>query len=300
MKQIGLASRAARLPESGRASGAVPLTSLCIAILLALGSTASLAAPQPAAPEPAAVDGARIAAADKEPGNWMSTGRTYDEQRFSPLKQVNDGNVDKLGLAWSYKLDIDRGVEATPIVVDGVMYTTGPFSIVYALDARNGKLLWKYDPQSDRSRAGEACCDAVNRGVAVWNGKVYVGVLDGRLEAIDAKTGQKVWSVDTRSDHSRSITITGAPRIVKGKVIIGNGGAEFGLAGEVVVDAGVLDPHRLADASKIDAAVPVHLRRGFRRGQDRFPRVIAQGVLLDSSNRHHQVYARTLYLPTGR
>ncbi|MBG4612575.1 PQQ-binding-like beta-propeller repeat protein, partial [Pseudomonas aeruginosa] len=149
------------------------------------------------------------------------------------LKQTTQSNVGGVGLAWSYKLDIDRGVEATPIVVDGVMYTTGPFSIVYALDARTGELLWKYDPQSDRSRAGEACCDAVNRGVAVWKGKVYVGVLDGRLEAIDAKTGRRVWSVDTRTDPSRSITITGAPRIVKGKVIIGNGGAEFGVRGYV-------------------------------------------------------------------
>jgi len=200
---------------------------------LAAALLAGLCPPLHAADAPADVDGARIAAADQEPGNWMSTGRTYDEQRYSPLKQIDQGNVDKLGLAWSYKLDIDRGVEATPIVVDGVMYTTGPFSIVYALDARNGKLLWKYDPQSDRSRAGEACCDAVNRGVAVWKGKVYVGVLDGRLEAIDARTGKRVWSVDTRTDPSRSITITGAPRIVKGKVIIGNGGAEFGVRGYI-------------------------------------------------------------------
>jgi len=200
---------------------------------LAAALLACLCPPLHAADAPADVDGARIAAADQEPGNWMSTGRTYDEQRYSPLKQIDQGNVDKLGLAWSYKLDIDRGVEATPIVVDGVMYTTGPFSIVYALDARNGKLLWKYDPQSDRSRAGEACCDAVNRGVAVWKGKVYVGVLDGRLEAIDARTGKRVWSVDTRTDPSRSITITGAPRIVKGKVIIGNGGAEFGVRGYI-------------------------------------------------------------------
>ena len=181
----------------------------------------------------AEVDGKRIVGADNEPGNWMSHGRTYDEQRFSPLTHINDGNVGQLGLAWSYKLDLDRGVEATPIVVDGVMYTTGPFSVVYALDARNGKLLWKYDPQSDRQRAGEACCDAVNRGVAVWQGKVYVGVLDGRLEAIDAKTGQRVWSVDTRNDKARSYTITGAPRVVNGKVIIGNGGAEFGVRGYV-------------------------------------------------------------------
>ncbi|MBK5003364.1 methanol/ethanol family [Pseudomonas sp. S31] len=181
----------------------------------------------------AEVDGKRIIDADKEPGNWMSHGRTYDEQRYSPLKTINQANVDQLGLAWSYKLDLDRGVEATPIVVDGVMYTTGPFSVVYALDARNGKLLWKYDPQSDRHRAGEACCDAVNRGVAVWQGKVYVGVLDGRLEAIDAKTGKRVWSVDTRDDHKRSYTITGAPRVVNGKVVIGNGGAEFGVRGYV-------------------------------------------------------------------
>jgi len=181
----------------------------------------------------AEVDGKRIIDADKEPGNWMSHGRTYDEQRYSPLNTINDRNVNQLGLAWSYKLDLDRGVEATPIVVDGVMYTTGPFSVVYALDARNGKLLWKYDPQSDRHRAGEACCDAVNRGVAVWQGKVYVGVLDGRLEAIDAKTGKRVWSVDTRSDDKRSYTITGAPRVVNGKVVIGNGGAEFGVRGYV-------------------------------------------------------------------
>ena len=124
-------------------------------------------------------------------------------------------------------------MEATPIVVDGVMYTTGPFSIVYALDARTGKEIWKYDPKSDRSRAGEACCDAINRGVAVWKGKVYVGVLDGRLEAIDAKTGERVWSVDTRYDKERSYSITGAPRVVNGKVVIGNGGAEFGVRGYV-------------------------------------------------------------------
>ena len=224
MSQIGLAvplvSRTAPL--------GVPLKALWVALALTLSS-----APAWAQDMPANVDGQRIIAADKEPGNWMSTGRTYDEQRYSPLKNISDQNVDQLGLAWSYKLDLDRGVEATPIVVDGVMYTTGPFSVVYALDARDGKLIWKYDPQSDRNRAGEACCDAVNRGVAVWKGKVYVGVLDGRLEAIDAKTGQRVWSVDTRSDHTRSYTITGAPRVVNGKVVIGNGGAEFGVRGYV-------------------------------------------------------------------
>ncbi|MBS7458885.1 PQQ-dependent dehydrogenase, methanol/ethanol family [Coralloluteibacterium stylophorae] len=183
---------------------------------------------------PADVDGARIRNADAEPGNWMSHGRNYGETRFSPLKQITDENVDQLGLAWSYKLDFDRGVEATPLVVDGVMYTTGAFSVVYAFDARTGELLWKHDPEVDRLKAGEFCCDAVNRGLAAWEGKLYVGTLDGRLVAIDAKTGKRLWDIDTIIDRTRSYGITGAPRVVgDSKVIIGNGGAEFGVRGYV-------------------------------------------------------------------
>ncbi len=182
--------------------------------------------------KPAAVDGARIIAADKEPGNWMSHGRTYDEQRYSPLKKINTENVSQLGLEWSYKLDVDRGVEATAIVVDGIMYTTGAFSMVYAFDARNGDLLWKYDPKVDRGVAGKACCGVINRGVAVWEGKVYLGAFDGRLIALDAKTGTELWS-EVTVDQTRNYTITGAPRIIKGKVIIGNGGAELGVRGYV-------------------------------------------------------------------
>ncbi len=193
--------------------------------LLNVGLTSAAATPL------AAVNSQRLINADKEPGNWMSTGRTYSEQRFSPLNQITDKNIDQLGLAWQFKYDLDRVVEATPIVVDGVLYTTGAYSMVYALDATNGKLLWKYDPQVYRGIQSNGCCDAANRGVAVWEGKVYVGVYDGRLEALDAKTGKKVWSVDTVIDHQRNYTITGAPRIVKGKVIIGNGGAELGVRG---------------------------------------------------------------------
>lgn len=182
---------------------------------------------------PAAVDGARIIAADSEPGNWMSHGRTYDEQRFSPLKRIDDGNVGQLGLAWTAKLDVDRGVEATPIVVDGVMYTTGAKSIVYAFDARTGKQLWKYDPEVPGIRLSEGCCDVVNRGVAVWQGKVFVGAYDGRLIALDARNGRKLWETDTVIDHGRSYTITGAPRVIKGKVLVGNGGAEYGVRGYI-------------------------------------------------------------------
>jgi len=181
----------------------------------------------------AEVSGERLAAADKEPGNWMSHGRTYGEARFSPLEKITDDNVDELGLAWSYKYPLDRVVEATPIVVDGVLYTTGAYSMVFALDAKTGQLLWQYDPKVWRGYQGRGCCDAANRGVAVWDGKVYVGVYDGRLEALDAKTGEPVWSVNTLIDAERNYTITGAPRVVKGKVIIGNGGAEFGVRGYI-------------------------------------------------------------------
>ena len=180
----------------------------------------------------AAVDTARIVAADSEPGNWMSHGRTYDEQRYSPLKAINDGNVGELGLAWTHRLDVDRGTEATPIVVDGVMYTTGAYSMVYALNPVTGELLWKYDPEVNRATGGKGCCGVVNRGVAVWEGKVYIGVYDGRLEALDAKSGKVLWSKIT-VDQSLNYTITGAPRIVDGKVLIGNGGAEFGVRGYI-------------------------------------------------------------------
>ena len=178
------------------------------------------------------VDGGRVANADSEPGNWLAHGRTYSEQRFSPLDQITDGNISKLGLAWHRDLDTNRGIEATPIVVDGVMFATGPWSVVWAMDAKTGDVIWEYDPEVPKEWGQNACCDVVNRGVALWQGKVYVGTLDGRLVAVDAATGKKVWEVNT-IDRSMPYTITGAPRVVKGKVLIGNGGAELGVRGYV-------------------------------------------------------------------
>ena len=178
------------------------------------------------------LDGARISAADSEPGNWLAHGRTYDEQRFSPLNRINAGNVKQLGLAWFMETDTTRGLSASPIVVNGVMFTTGSWSVVYAVDARNGEEIWRYDPQVPREWGVYACCDVVNRGAAVWKGKVYFGTIDGRLIALDAATGSKVWEVQT-TPKDRPYTITGAPRIVKDKVIIGNGGAEYGVRGYI-------------------------------------------------------------------
>ena len=180
----------------------------------------------------AAVTGERIANADAEPGNWMSTGRTYDEQRFSPLDTINKDTIDGLGLAWYWDTGTVRGLEATPIVVDGVMYSTGTWSVVWAHDAKTGELLWSYDPQVPRAHGKFACCDVVNRGPAVWKGRVYVGVLDGRLIALDAATGELDWEVQT-TDTEMPYTITGTPRIVKDMVIIGNGGAEYGVRGYI-------------------------------------------------------------------
>ena len=162
----------------------------------------------------------------------MSTGRNYAETRFSPLQQINADNVSRLGLAWYFETDSTIGTEATPLVVDGVMYTTTVWNRLHALDARTGKELWRYDPQVNRSWMRYMCCGPSNRGPAVWKGRVYEGTIDGRLIAVDAATGKLAWTVQT-TDPSKPYSITGAPRIVRDKVIIGNAGAEFGVRGYV-------------------------------------------------------------------
>jgi PQQ-dependent dehydrogenase (methanol/ethanol family) len=195
-------------------------------------STAPAAAPPVAEAYSAAVNTARLVAADSEPGNWMSNGRDYGEQRFSPLDQLTTENVSQLSLAWYADIDTSRGQEATPIVVDGAMYVSTAWSHVKAYDARTGEPLWAYNPVVDPAKGVDACCDVVNRGVAVWEGKVFVGTIDGRLIALDSATGEELWSVVT-VDQTKPYTITGAPRIVKGQVIIGNGGAEYGVRGYI-------------------------------------------------------------------
>ncbi|HCC46277.1 MAG TPA: PQQ-dependent dehydrogenase, methanol/ethanol family, partial [Gammaproteobacteria bacterium] len=178
-------------------------------------------------------DEARINNADSEPGNWLAHGRTYEEQRFSPLTKVNKETVSELGLSWYKDMNTNRALEATPIVVDGTMFLTSSWSRVYALDAVTGEEKWMFDPKVPPEHARKACCDVVNRGVAVYKGHVYFGSLDGRMFALNAETGQVVWEVDTIIDRSRYYTITGAPRVANDKVFIGNGGAEFGVRGYV-------------------------------------------------------------------
>ena len=177
-------------------------------------------------PKPTPVDTARLLGAGGDGDNWLTYGRTYDEHRFSPLTQINANNVTRLKAAWHYDLPVDaRAQESTPLIIDGTMYVTAAWSRVFALDAVSGALKWTYDPQVPGHTGVNACCDVVNRGLAAWQARLYLGTLDGRLVALDAASGKPVWDVSTIPAGSR-YTITGAPRVIKGKVIIGNGGGE--------------------------------------------------------------------------
>jgi quinohemoprotein ethanol dehydrogenase len=156
--------------------------------------------------------------------NWPAWGRTFSEQRFSPLTEINRDTVSRLGLAWTYEVPDVWNVSTAPVAVDGVIYFAAGFSVVHAVDARSGKLLWKYDPHVASRKMRMAWG---SRGLTFWNGKVYTGVQDGRLFALDAKTGHLVWEVQTTEPNDNRY-ITGAPRVFNGKVIIGHGGADFG------------------------------------------------------------------------
>ncbi|MBC7978162.1 MAG: PQQ-dependent dehydrogenase, methanol/ethanol family [Myxococcales bacterium] len=165
--------------------------------------------------------------------DWLTIGGDYAETRYSKLAEINPSTIKGLGLVWSYNLESTRGVEATPLVVDGIMYVTASWSVVHAIDVRTGKRLWSYDPKVPRSFGEKGCCDVVNRGVALYQGKIFFGTFDGRLIALDAGSGARAWEKDTIIDRTRAYTITGAPRVFNGRVIIGNGGAEFGVRGYV-------------------------------------------------------------------
>ena len=198
----------------------------------ALAALLPLAAcgPHRSAPATEGVTDALLAAVPE--GEWLSYGRDRNEQRFSPLTEINDQSVGKLGLAWFSDFETARGQEATPLMHDGVLYVSTAWSMVKAYNAKTGQQLWAYDPQVPRETLVRACCDAVNRGVALYGDKVYVATLDGRLVALDQKSGKVVWSkiaVPNQTDY----TITGAPRAAKGLILIGSGGAEFKARGYI-------------------------------------------------------------------
>jgi quinohemoprotein ethanol dehydrogenase len=181
---------------------------------------------------PRDLEDAALRDADADTAGWLSYGRTYSEQRHSPLMQIDEATVPRLGLAWSVDMGTLRGLEGTPLERDGVLYATSAWSVVYALDARTGAVRWRYDPAVPKDHAKFVCCDVVNRGVALYRDKVYVGTIDGRLVALDARSGAPAWSVQT-TPKDGPYAITGAPRIAAGKVVIGNAGSEYAVRGFV-------------------------------------------------------------------
>jgi quinohemoprotein ethanol dehydrogenase len=246
------------------------------------------------------VNDAALIAAARSGDEWLTIGRDYAETRFSPLAQIDSANASRLGLAWSYDTDSLRGLEATPLIANGVLYASTPWSNVFAVDARTGRQLWRWDAQADRVRGARACCDAVNRGVALYEGKVFVGVVDGRLAALDAVTGQLRWQVQT-TPTDQPYTITGAPRVVDGKVIIGNGGAELGVRGFVSAydpDSGALvwrfyvvpgDPSKPFESKALEAAAKTWTGEWWKMG--------GGGTAWDSFA--YDPDARLLYVGTG-
>jgi quinohemoprotein ethanol dehydrogenase len=181
---------------------------------------------------PGPVNSARLSAADADATQWLMDGRNYMAQRFSPLKRINESNVAQLGLAWYAELDTLRGVEGTPLFVDGVLYNTSAWNITTAYNARTGRKLWTFDPQVPREWGRYACCEPVARGLAFWNGKVIIATLDGRLIGLNAKNGKTIWTART-FEKDWPYSITGAPRVFDGMVVIGNGGADLGVRGFV-------------------------------------------------------------------
>jgi quinohemoprotein ethanol dehydrogenase len=192
--------------------------------------TAAIFAASPSFSQTAAnVDQTRLLNADAEQGQWMTYGRTYNEQRFSPLDEINEGNVSELGLDWFVDLPTNQNIETTPLMIDGVLYVTLPWSQIIALDARTGEQRWFYDPEVPGEWNINVCCGLDNRGAAAYEGKIIMGTLDGRLIALDAATGREVWSVQSTPEGAYSIT--GAPRVADGKVFIGSAGGEFDVRG---------------------------------------------------------------------
>ncbi|MBV8905906.1 MAG: PQQ-binding-like beta-propeller repeat protein, partial [Acidobacteriia bacterium] len=198
---------------------------------------AGLAQAQTGGSSPRQVDDELLREGSRTGEEWISYGVNWFEQRYSPLSQINASNVNRLGLAWSYDIPLAPGnpqahQEATPLVFNGVLYSIGPWSVVYAVDVRTGKEIWHQDPDVNQQVwQSRICCGVVNRGIALYHGEVIAPVVDGRLRAYDAATGKVLWGTRV-SPATQAYTITMAARVIKGgRVIVGVSGGEYGVRG---------------------------------------------------------------------
>jgi quinohemoprotein ethanol dehydrogenase len=207
---------------------------IMLAVIGSFGANIASSGSSPADGRPPGdVTAVRLLNAESEPGAWLTPGRDYSQTYYSPLSRINAGNVAEVGFAWAHDIDFSAAFQATPIVVDGALYTSGNRGSVYALEADSGRLLWSFEPTIEAGLLSKHCCGGVNRGVAVWRGRVYVADLAGYLYALDATTGAVEWKVDAIADRSRAYSSTGAPYIANELVVIGNSGADFDARGYV-------------------------------------------------------------------
>ena len=203
-------------------AGNVVVAAAIVACGLTACSSSSPSSGDPLA-RPANFDQARMQKGTSQGDAWPSYGGSYDEQRFSPLKAIHDGNVAQLGLAWYGDYDSNQNQHGSPLYADGVIYVSASRNHLYAFDARTGQRLWQYAPaQVPHQNLGN-----VNKGIAMWNGKIYMGTLDGRLVAVSAQTGKPVWEADTipaelvGAENRTKYSVSMAPRVAKGKVFVG-------------------------------------------------------------------------------
>jgi alcohol dehydrogenase (cytochrome c)/quinohemoprotein ethanol dehydrogenase len=214
----------------------VRISSLAAALLaLAACQKADKTAVVDVLANPAAITDERLLKGLDDPNQWPTYGGSYSEQRFSPLKKIDTTNVNTLGLVWHADYDTNLDQHGTPLYIDGVLYVSTAWDKVYAFDAKTGRQLWQYNPKVPGEWLRNVCCGNVSRGIAAYNGKIYIGTMDARLVALDAKTGKEAWVTDTiLGDHNDPLnrySITMAPRIAKGKVFIGASGGEYGVRG---------------------------------------------------------------------
>jgi alcohol dehydrogenase (cytochrome c) len=171
--------------------------------------------------------------ADIEDGQWTMPAKRYASTRYSGLDQVNAGNVSRLTVAWTFSTGLTKGHEAAPLVVGDTLYLVTPYpNTLYALDLSKAgaPLKWRYDPKPVSASQGVACCDVVNRGAAYFNGKIYYNTLDNHTVSVDADTGREIWKTKL-GEINKGETMTMAPLVVKGKVLVGNSGGEMGVRG---------------------------------------------------------------------
>ena len=208
--------------------------SRCIKLLLVLelmGPWVSVAQ------QPQSIDDAALREAGRRGEEWITHNGSWSEQRYSPLSQINATNINRLGPAWYADIPASPGLpqnrqEASPLAYNGKLYSIAPWSVVYAIDARTGKEVWRQDPEVNQHVwQTRICCGVVNRGIALYQGKIVAPVVDGRLRALDAESGRILWQTRV-SPENMPYTITMAPRVIKGgKVVIGVSGGEYGVRG---------------------------------------------------------------------